>query len=76
MIAILHWPGNEDCFIGKFTRLHRNNAKTSAPSFKNLEDIPSKPGAFDESSQAKTFLVVSSVALHSSRLWQLFSIFM
>ena len=55
MIAILHWPGNEDCFIDKFTRLHRNNAKTSAPSFKNLEDIPSKPGAFDESSQAKTF---------------------
>ena len=40
--AILHSSGSKDCFIDKFTRLHRGNSKTSAPSFKNFEDIPSR----------------------------------
>ena len=63
--AILHSSGNKDRFIDKFTRLHRGNAKTSATSFKNFEDMPSKSGIFDETRQAK---VVSNVALHSSKL--------
>ena len=74
--AILHWSGNRDSLIDEFTRLFRGNAMTSALSFKNFEDIPSKPAAFDESRQAKIFWIVSSVALHSSKLWQLFSVFM
>ena len=46
---------NKDCFIDKFTRLHRGNTKTSAPSFKDVEDVPSKSGTFDASKQAKIF---------------------
>ena len=51
--------------MGKFTRLHRGKGKTSASSFKIFEDIPSKPEALDKSRQAKIFLIISSVALHS-----------
>ena len=74
--TILHWSGNKDCFTDKFTSLHRGIYKSSAPSFKDFEDIPSKPGAFDVSRQAKMFLRVSKVALHSSIVWQFLSIFM
>ena len=38
--------------MDKFTTLHRGNANTSAPSFKNFEDISSKPGALDDFEQA------------------------
>ena len=61
--------GFKDYFIDKFIRLHTANVKSSALSFKNFEDIPLKPEAFDGSRQAKIFLIVSSVAVHSSKLW-------
>ena len=54
--------------LKRFTRLHRSNAKTSAPSFKNFEDILFKTGAFHDPNQAKIFLIISSVTLHNSKL--------
>ena len=44
----------------------RGNARTSSPSFKGFEYIPFKAEAFDVSRQAKIFLLISNVALHSS----------
>lgn len=32
--------------IDKFNKMHRGNAKASAPSYKNFKDIPSKLGFF------------------------------
>ena len=43
--SILHCSGNKDCFTDKFTSLHNGNAKTSAPSVNNFEDISSKQEA-------------------------------
>ena len=60
--------GFKDYFIDKFIRLHTVNVKSSALSFKNFEDIPFKPEAFDGSRQAKIFLIVSNVAVYSSKL--------
>ena len=62
--------------MDKLTRLHIGNPKTSVPSFKNFEDILSKSGVFDQFKPAKIFSVVSSVALHTSKLSQFFSVFM
>ena len=70
--AILHWSENKGCFINIFIRLYRGNANTFAPSFKNVEDIPSKPGAFDVFRQTKFFLIVSSVALQSYDCFSLY----
>ena len=43
--SILHCSGNKDFFTDKFTSLHNGNAKTSAPSVNNFEDISSKQEA-------------------------------
>ena len=67
--SILHWLLNKDYFIGKFTRLYKGNPETSAPSFNNFENILSEEGALDVYRQDKIFLIVSSVAMHSSELW-------
>ena len=74
--TVLHWSGNKDCFIDKLTRWHSGNAKTSASSFKNFKYILSILGTVDVSWQAKIFLMISNIALYSSKLWQLLSLLM
>ena len=55
--AILHYPGNKDCFIDKYTRLHSGNAKT----YRSLESHRSNAKASLNSNISKTNLRVKLI---------------
>ena len=75
--AILYWSGNKDFllvhlqdYIEIMLRLLRYLSKISWIFRSNQ-----KAGAFDVFREAKIFVIFSSVALHSSKLWQFFFYF-
>ena len=63
--------GKVDNFIDKFMISQIGFFNTSTPSFKNLGDISSIPGALETSRRRRNLLVMSSV-MHKSSNFSMF----